>query len=808
MITDRGIIKVTGGSMANTNPTNSMRFRAKIIMTTVFMVLFGAVAVNFFRISVINNKKYQQMANDRHFGSISISAHRGSIFDSNGVTLAKSATVYKVILDPSCLRDEMKELEKSIKKRNSDKANGNYTPQYDEEGKEIGVLPASVEDFVSEATTLLSTKLGIKPEEVTAAMAKDTQYVVLQTQVEKQVADELIAYFNNLNMIALYVTEDTKRYYPQSELAATVIGFTNTDGNGLYGIEAKYNDYLSGVDGKTVSAKDSNGNELPYKYSKTYPAKNGDDIYLTINSDIQYILEKNLEKMVNNFNVKNRGCAILMNCKTGAIYGMAQYPSFDLNEPRKIADPTKAEAIKAAKTEEEKDKLTTDEREEQWRNKSITERYEPGSVFKVITSAAAIEENLIDFENPIYQCNAFVEIPGMLKPIWCHDHNGHGAQTFQKALTNSCNPAFMKIGKDLGEEKFVYYCDAFGFGERTGIDLPAESRGDPFTSETIDEVNLAVGSFGQGETVTPLEMITGYCAAINGGYLLQPYVVEKIVDADGNVVLKNERTVRRQVVSEETSRKLAKCLETVVKDNPTSNVDIKGYSIGGKSGTSQRKMLTADGTEDANQQEDESKEEYAASYVCFTPADDPEFILLVMADMPDKNIEYYGSKVAVPTARDIMEEVLPLMHILPEYSEDEMKDLDVHIPLLEGSIDDAVATLKDIGITNYKKIGNGIEVVSQYPVTGTAMSKNGCVYLYTEKNAAVEETVVPDFSHQDLSGVNYLAEEYGVNFSVSGASASGTGAYVKSQDLTPGTRVPKGTVVALVFDIPAVTFAD
>ncbi|MBR4626203.1 MAG: PASTA domain-containing protein [Ruminococcus sp.] len=798
--------------MANNNPTNSMRFRAKFVMTAVFMVLFGGVAVNFFRISVLNNKKYQAMANDRHFGSITISAHRGSIFDCNGVTLAKSATVYKVILDPSCLRDEMKDLEKRIAKRNSDKQSGNYVPEYDEEGKEKNVLPASVEEFRNQTIDLLCKKLNIKPTVVTEAMEKDTQYVVLQTQVEKQVADELISYFNDLNMIALYVTEDTKRYYPQSELAASVIGFTNADGTGLYGIEAKYDEYLSGIDGKTVSAKDSNGNELPYKYAKTYAAKNGDDIYLTINSDVQYILEKNLEKMVNDFNVKNRGCAILMNCKTGAIYGMAQYPSFDLNEPRVISDKSVAAEIEKIKDPDEKNKRMNAEWDFQWRNKNISERIEPGSVFKVITSAAAIEENLVDFEKRYLACSGSVTIPGLTWPIHCHvasTGGQHGMQTFQEALLNSCNPAFIQIGKDLGFDKFVYYCDAFGLGEKTGIDLPAEGRGDPFTSETIDEVNLAYGAFGQGETVTPLELITACCASVNGGYLLEPYVVEKIVDAEGNVVLKNERTVRRQVVSNDTSKKLAKCLEGVVTGNPTANVAIKGYSIGGKSGTAQRKMITAKGEVlDPTQQEDESKEEYCASYMCFTPADDPEYMLIVMADIPDKNIQYYGSKVAVPTAKSIMEEILPLMNILPEYTDEEMKELDVRVPILEGSIDDAVETLKTIGITNYKKIGNGIEVVAQYPVTGTAMNKNGCVYLYTEKNIPVEETTVPQFTYMDLSNVNYLAEEYGVNFAVSGASASAAGATVQSQDIAPGTRVPKGTVVKLVFETPSVDFAD
>lgn len=796
--------------MANYNPTNSMRFRAKFVMTAVFMVLFGLVAANFFRLSVIDNKKYQAMANDRHFGSISISAHRGSIYDSKGTAIAKSASVYKVYLDPKCFREELVELNKRIQKRNEEKSKGTYKPQYDKEGNEMNVLPESIEAFRSEVTSFISMKLGITSEKVQKAMEEDTQYSVLQEQVEKPVADELISYFNKYGMISLNVTEDTKRYYPQGELAASVIGFTNSDGNGLYGIEAYYDDYLSGIDGKTVSAKDSNGNELPYRYSKTYAAKNGDDIYLTIDSNIQYMLEKNLKKMVEDFKVKNRGCAILMNCKTGAIYGMATYPSFDLNDPYKINDPAAFAEVKQILDQKEAEKRTKEERETQWKNKCITERYEPGSVFKVLTSAAAIEENLIDFEKPYLVCNGSKSIVGAVHPIHCHQQGGHGVQTFQQALTNSCNPAFMEIGEAIGGDKFAYYCDAFGLAEKTGIDLPAESRGDIFTKETMTPLNLAVGSFGQGETVTPIEMITSYCAAVNGGYLLQPYVVEKIVDTEGNVVKRNERTVRRQVVSEDTSIKLRKCLEQVVATAPEHNVSIKGFSIGGKSGTSQRKMETVKegDTIDFTQEEDASKEEYCASYVCFTPADDPELILLVMADMPDKTGDnYYGSRVAVPTAQDIMEEVLQYMHFSPEYTEDELRDLDVKVPLLEGSIDEAEATLKALGL-KYEKIGSGIDVISQYPLTGTPMSKNGCVYLYTESGLTSEYRQVPDVRYNDLSNANAILQTSELNYSATGASPSAAGAYVAGQNIAPGTMVPKGTVIELEFKLPEVLFAD
>ncbi len=781
-----------------------MKLRTRFIMTSVFFGLFAVVAGNFFNISVLNNKKYQAMANDQHFGSIIIPAHRGSIYDSKATPLAKSASVYKVFLDPKRFREDMKSLQERIDKQKEDIASGNYQPKIEtttnENGEETQVvvtnaLPESAEAFRAEAVNLLASKLGIQPEKVSAAMEENTQYHVLQDQVEKSVADELLKYFNDLGMTCLNVEEDTKRYYPQNELAASVIGFTAADGYGLYGIESYYDDYLSGTDGRTISAKDSHGNELPYRYSKTYPAKNGNDVYLTLDMNIQYILEDNLQQMVNEFEIKNRACAILMDAKTGAIYGMATYPSFDLNEPREIVDHSPIITNEKLTPEETESAML----ERQWRNKCISEIYEPGSVFKVITSASAFEENLIDYDKDSFMCNGYVELAGALRPIWCHQESGHGPQDFQTALTNSCNPAFMEIGRRLGTEKFCYYFDAFGLDSKTGIDLPWEVSGIGFDPKTMSNVDLAVCSFGQGETITPIEMITSYCAAINGGYLLQPYVVDRILDEDGNVVLKNERTVKRQVISEETSARMRDCLEKVVSGNGGGNVTIKGYSIGGKSGTSQRLMYTAQNdTNHDSKFEDASVQEYGSSYCCFTPADDPEIILLVLADMPNKEIGYYGSKVAVPTARNILTKVLPYMGISPEYSTEELANLDVKIPLLEGPLDDAINTLSGYDI-QYKVIGEGSSVVAQSPVTGSVVAKGGTVYLYTESSHTVDYTEVPDLVGLTPSMANDSVMYCQLNYVARGASVNHADVAVSKQNYPPGKKVPVGTTIELEF---------
>lgn len=800
--------------MANNSnlPSRSMKIRTKITMTIVFFILFAFVAGNFFRISVLMNKEYQAKANDQHFGSIPISAHRGSIYDSKGTALAKSATVYKVFLDPKQFRADLENLQKRIETRTEQIKNGTYQPQVQMTTDENGIekeeileeqLPASSEAFRADAAAFLADKLQITAEKVEKAMTANNQYSILQEQVEKNVADEVLAFFNQYGLVSLNVEEDTKRYYPQNELAAAVIGFTASDGYGLYGVESSYDEYLAGTDGRTISAKDSNGNELPYRYSKTYPAKNGNDVYLTLDMRIQYYLEKHLEEMSTNFMVKNRSCAILMNAKTGAVYGMAQYPSYDLNNPYEIADPVINGRLKTLE-EEEYNKLQGTARETQWRNKCITEVYEPGSVFKVITSAAAFEENLIDVNKDSFYCSGSVKLDGMISPVNCHELGGHGAQSYQIALTHSCNPAFMEIGARLGEEKFLYYYDAFGLRVPTGIDLPAESGGIQQKAELFNNVDLGMSSIGQCETITPIEMITSYCAAINGGYLLQPYVVEKVVDEDGNVVMKNERTVRRQVVSEETSAIMRDALYHVTIDNGGGNVNIKGYAIGGKSGTSQRLSITAAGKKMIQgETENADEQEYGASYCCFAPADDPEIILLVLADMPDKANNggyYYGSKVAVPTARDILTDVLPYLGISPEYTAEELAERDIKIPLLEGELEAAKATLDSLG-ANYEVVGEGMTVVAQSPVTGTSIAKGGTVYLYTDPSHTSDYTEVPDLVGLTPEIANDSIVYMDLNYVATGASIHREGAVVNSQSIEPGKKVEKGTTIVLEFNV-------
>ena len=637
-------------------------------------------------------------------------------------------------------------------------------------------------------TNFLSEKLGLKTEEVEASFEKDGRYYVLQTQVEKNVTDEITAYFEKLNLSFIGTEATTRRYYPQNELAAAVIGFTNGDGDGQYGLEYQYDDYLSGVDGRVISAQAANGEEMPYRYSTTYDAEDGDSLYLTLDTTIQYYLEKSLAEMVEKFEVKERACGVIMNPKTGAVYAMATYPTFDLNNPSEIYDAKTAQEL-AALPEGEYSTAYATARETQWKNKVISEISYPGSTFKIVTTADAFEENLINMETDSFYCSGQVQVADAT--IRCSNTAGHGAQNFTQALTNSCNPAFIEIGQRIGIDKFSYYFEGFGLAEKTGIDLPGEAVSYSVTGDDMTIVDLASAAYGQCNKVTAMELVTAYSAAINGGYMVTPHVVDHVVDSNGNIVLQNETEVKRQIVSEETSDIVREQLEAVVNNNPSHNAYIQGYRIGGKSGTAEKlDTSTAD------------DRQYVASYCCFAPADDPEVIMLIMADEPNKEIGYYGSQVVVSYARDIMEEILPAMGFYPEYSDGEDTDSTVTVPYLQSAdITSAESTLAQLGLT-YEVVGDGTTVASQSPSTGTSVTKGGKVILYTEVGGNSGDTIeVPNLVGMTAAEVNETMTYYDLNYAIVGSSASESGALVQYQSEEAGTVVPRGTAITLTLSV-------
>ncbi|MCI7804564.1 MAG: PASTA domain-containing protein [Oscillospiraceae bacterium] len=782
-------------------PTIQMKIRTNYFILGFILIFVVLIIGRLFKLSVLDNKFYQEKANADHFGSISISANRGAIYDTNGVILAQSATVYKVFMDPDLFRSEIAKKDEEVKAQQKQVAKGELP---------AGTVIKTAEEVQNDVIEYLAEQLEIEVSKIEEAMNKDSQYQVLKTQVEKPAADNIIAFMDENDINSIQIEEDTKRYYPQDELAAAVIGFTNADGDGQYGLEYQYDEYLSGIDGKVISAKDANGNEMPYRYSKTYEAQDGNSLYLTIDRTLQYSLEKNLEEIVSQFEIEDRACGIIMNAKTGAILAMATAPGFDLNNPSDVDDLQiaqtaqdlgflnieKNDVIKKDTAKSLLDTLTEKQytdayvaaREQQWKNKAITELYIPGSVFKVVTSSAALEESAVKTSDT-FDCTGAVTVYEGTQPIHCWKTSGHGTQTFVEAITNSCNPAFIEIGRRLGADKFFDYFKAYGLTEKTGIDLPAESTSIYQGLDGMGPVELASCSFGQTNKVTPIEMITAYAAVINGGNLVTPYVVSKIVDNDGNVVLTNERTVKRQVISEETSRIMSETLEQVAIGN---GAYIKGYHVGGKSGTSE-KLDEYAGT-------DEDPMRYVASYCCFAPADDPEIIMLIMADEPMSG-EYYGSKIAVPCSRKVMEEILPYLGYYPEYTDEEAKNMDVQVPFVEDKkVEEAKQALDAKGLT-YQVVGEGDTVCGQMPISGSTVAQGGTVILYTQKNYTQEEAEVPDLTGYSLTDANYLLTTAGLNLIAGGASTDSDSAVVMAQSVAAGTKVAKGTVIELTFGV-------
>lgn len=749
-------------------PNRSMKRRLNIVVTLCLAAFTVWIFVNMFRVSITDSANYQALANQSQFGSIPIHANRGSIYDKNGQILAQSATVFNIIFNPKVFQQ-------------------NYEDEATREAK----------------AELMAGKLnelfGIDKEdfiEKTKITGKGEGYQILAKKVEKPLVDDMNAFLEENGIIntILYPEADTKRYYPQGELLSSVIGFLDGDGAGQYGLEAYYDDYLAGVDGRIVTARDAMGQEMPYRYQKTFDAQNGNSLYLTVDLTLQHYLEKELKNAVSLHEPDNRACGIIMNAKTGEILAMATVPGYDLNDKSGIYDE-KSAAILAAMpqtTEEEKEAYNKQKSvfmETQWKNKAITELYYPGSVFKVITGSSALEEKVIDL-NTTFVC-APVLLPGMSKPFKCWSSRSHGTQNFVQAMTNSCNPAFVQIGLKLGVDKFSDYYKAYGFTEPTGIDLPNEVQSSIYyQKEDMGQVELGSSSFGQTNKVTPIQMITAYAAVINGGNLVTPYVVSKIVDDNGNVLKTNEPTIRRQVISEETSKIMRQTLESVVTTNGGSNAYIQGYHIGGKSGTSQKQ------DEDIKQGRDDL---YVSSYVGFAPADDPEIIMLVMVDQPSKG-EYYGSIVAVPVVAAVFKEALPYLGYLPEYTDEELAEMDITVPTLDSmTIEEASSKLVTLGLKSVI-VGHGEGVVAQVPSKGTSIPRNGTVVLYTEEDYEEQFATVPLLTGKTLEQVNYELTNAGLNIKATGASKR-TGATAIMQNWQEGAVVAKGTIVEVAFAI-------
>ena len=745
--------------MAKKGTTAKLHNRTLIIMGFIIVgLIFAAGRILYFQ--TVMAEELQKRAVEQQLSDTTLSARRGSIYDRNGNLLAQSLTVWNIVLEPANIKDD-----------------------------EARIL----------ITDGLAKILDIDKDELYEKSKKDNFYEVIKRKVSTDTKDKVLEFSSMLYKEhkvpnAVKAIEDYKRYYTNDNFAADVMGFVGSDGQGLAGVEYQYDEYLKGKKGRLVVARNAIGNEMPFPYEQKIDATDGYNLTLTIDQNIQSIMEKYVRETIKEFNVGNRGCAIMMEVKTGKILGFACEGSFNPNEPFTIADTKAAKKI-AALPKDKQDEAESAELSRQWRNKGVSDTYIPGSVFKMVMASSVLSEGLIN-DNTRFQCaGSYAPFEGA-PMIDCWESKGHGTETLEQALCNSCNPAFMQMGFMLGREKYYEYYVAFGFSEKTGIDLPGESEDIFFntagekTINGMDLTDLAVGSFGQNFKVTPIQMLSACGAIANGGKLMKPFVVSQISDSSGNVVKSTEPFVRNQAVSSDVAKQVCKMLQTNAISGGGKNGYVAGYRVGGKTGTSE-KTVNEDGT---------LSSDYIASYCGIAPADDPEVALLCYFDSPDKKINYYGTTVAAPCFRNIMSEVLPYLGIEKVYTEAEIQNLDtVTGAYVDMKVEDAEMQIKNSSL-NVRVIGNGKTVTGQNPSAYSAIPKEGTVVLYTEKDEKRTEVTVPDFSNLSLTEANNLAAELSLNICIEGSHAGDSGSYVKKQDIEKGTNVEIYTVITLTFN--------
>ena len=741
--------------MAKKGPSREMLKRIATIMLAVVFLTVGITGFRLTKIMLIDGKEYQSKASAQQLHDAYITAERGNIYDANMNVLAKSATVWTIYVTPNDL-----------------------TNLSDEKAKEV-------KESISEN---LASILSLKEEDIMEKLNKTSRYYVeIKKKVSEEDAEKVREYIkdNSDLKIANYVgiDEATTRYYSEN-IASTVLGFVGDDNQGLSGLELTYEEELTGVSGRVVAAKNANGADMPFSYEKVVDAEPGNSLVLTIDSYIQYVAEKHLETAIKNNNVAERGACLIMNVNTGAVLAMATKGDFDCNKPFELSEEEK-KIVDALEGDERNAKLA-ELRNRQWRNKIISDAYEPGSVFKVITAAIGIEEGLANV-NTSCNCPGYIVIAG--QRYSCHKKIGHGMQNLTQATQNSCNPFFISLGQSIGVSTFSKYFRAFGLTEKTGIDLVGEAGSQYHSEKNMGPTELSSSAFGQTFKVTPIQLLTAICAAVNGGYLVQPHVVDKIIDSKGNIVKNNDKTVKRQVISKETSKLVRSLMEKVVDGGGGQNAYVPGYRIGGKTGTSQKVSEMLDSGK---------KRLYVASFCGVAPIDNPEIAMLFILDEP-QGVNYYGGTISAPPGGQILSEILPYLGYEPQYSEEELKTLAKSVPHVVGkSVNVAKDMITNEGLT-YKIIGDGEKVIKQLPENGSMVLGGGVVLVYTDKETKEEKTTVPSFIGYTLSQVNTLATQYDLNVYFKGNINSDKAVVSYQQSILEGAEVPKGTVIEVHF---------
>ena len=724
--------------------------RTMILMAVLGVLVFLILVIKLFSLQILRHDELEAKALDQQTRSTEVAATRGTIYDRNGNIMAISATAETVFLSPL-------EMDRAL----SDKDNP----------------VAWTKDSVAQK---LSEILEINKEGILKKMERtDSQYEVLKLRVEEDVADQIRTFINDEGVVGVYMVTDAKRYYPYATLASQIIGFVGTDNYGLYGLEARYNDVLDGETGLVVSTKDPTGSDMLYGYEQYYKAQNGSDIVLTLDATVQYYVEKALSEMVTSTEAQG-ATGIVMDVETGAVLAMASSPTYDLNDPSAVYESRLASLVKDGQLD------LADAQLRQWRNRAINDTYEPGSTFKVLTLAAALEEGVID-ENTTFDCTGSIHV--LDATIHCSNRAGHGHQTLEQTAGNSCNPAFITYGLRLGTEKFYRYMKDFGLVNGSGIDLEGEALGIFAPQETASELDLACYAFGQNFNTTPVALISAQAACINGGYLHTPYVVERVVDSEGNVLSSHDSTPVRQVVSEETSALVRQCLEYVVSSGTGRNGQVHGYRIGGKTGTADKGNTG----------------EVVLSFMCFAPADDPKYIMLLTLDSPTGEGRGGGGTVA-PYASRIMGEILPYLGVEPSYSAEELLGSDTTVNFVIGmTVADAEEKLKSKGFS-VKVVGDGDTVTDQTPEGGTVIPGKSRVILYAGSEKPDTLCTVPSLVGLSPSEANMAVSSAGLLLRFTGTTDSGSGSVrVINQSEAAGAQVEAGTVISVQLSDSGVT---
>lgn len=815
-MTDRPRRKSDAARRAN----QVIRGRTMLIMLLLGVASFTVLFWKLYDLQINRHDELKAEAVGQQTDSMVISASRGTIYDKNGEIMAISYSTETVFVDPKAIESWVEKQEQAIEEAAEAAA---------ENGKSY--TPPEILDQAYIARGL-SRILDVEEETILEQLGRtNRQNEVIKKKVDQDVADEVRRFINGeiddegnqLTMVnedgntvlisnpsrrptslqGIHLTPDTKRLYPFGSLAGNVIGFVNASNVGAYGLEASYDDVLNGSNGLTVTPTNVNGTPLLFSGGEQmFDAENGSSLVLTLDTNVQYALEKGLESMLDKYDAANGGTGIVMDVNTGGIVAMASYPNYDPGDFSTIYTEGLQAELDAAlaeiqqnrgtyETEEKYNKALSDARAnaqyKQWRNKCYQDTYEPGSTFKPITLATALEEGVVNM-NTTFTCTGSIHVEGWGKAINCSKRAGHGTQTLKAATGNSCNPAFVTMGLKIGTEAYYRYLKSFGLMETTGIDLPGEVEGifaneDSFNSNVV---SLAAYSFGQTFNVTPLELIRAQAATINGGYLYTPYLVEQVLDDEGNILSQHETTAVRQVISEETSAKVRECLEWVVSDGGGRNGQVTGYRIGGKTGTADKT-----GTKDV-----------VVSFMCFAPADDPQYIMLLTMDTPSRTTgtAVFGGTMVAPVASQIMSEILPLLGVEPDYTAEELVGADTTVPNVVGQTREAAEDrLADLGFT-FRTVGDGDTVTDQTPAGGAIVPGNASIILYLGQEKPDTPCTVPNVVGKSASEANKAITNAGLIMKVTGTTTASSGnVYAITQSLPAGTEVAAGTVVTVQF---------